>query len=162
MKKHEEVIRENIKAIELWIEQNKTEKEIAKDLGMAYSTFRRYKSQIPELKQAIANGKDAKNQEVEKALYKNAIGYNYYEQVATKVKNEVMAEDGKTILVKESVEINNVEKYKGPDLAAEKYILNNRKKTQWQEDPHKVTNDKKMLKLKEKEVNAKILELQEL
>lgn len=159
MKKHEEVIRENIKAIELWIEQNKTEKEIAKDLGMAYSTFRRYKSQIPELKQAIANGKDAKNQEVEKALYKNAIGYNYYEQVATKVKNEVMAEDGKIILVKESVEINNVKKYKGPDLAAEKYILNNRKKTQWQEDPHKVINDKKMLKLKEKEINAKTLEL---
>lgn len=157
MKKHEEVIRENLKSIELWIEQNKTEKEIAKELGMAYSTFRRYKSQISELKKAITNGKDAKNQEVEKALYKNALGYNYYEQVATKVKNEVMAKDGKTILLKESVEINNVKKYKGPDLAAEKYILNNRKKAQWKEDPHRVANDKKLIELKEKEVNSKVI-----
>ena len=76
-----------------------------------------------------------------------------------KVKEEVLAEDGTTILVKEHVEVREIEKYKGPDLAAQKYWLNNMKKTKWADDPNKVANDKKLTKLKEKEINSKALDL---
>ena len=98
--------------------------------------------------------KEARNEQVEDALFKCAKGYHYYEEVATKVKEEVEGENG-TVLVKEDVKISLVKKYKGPDREAQKYWLNNRKKPQWKDDPNKVENDKKALKLKEKELSGK-------
>jgi hypothetical protein len=155
MKSIEEVIKDNLSLIESMVEQNATDKEIAEKIGIGYSTFKRYKAQNSELKQIIAQGKDKKNQSVEQALYKCCIGYSYYEEVPTKVKSEVLADDGQTILTQEDVKISKVKKYKGPDLAAQKYWLNNKEKAKWKEDPHAVDNAKKLTKLKEKEVNSK-------
>jgi hypothetical protein len=107
----------------------------------------------------LAVAKDKKNQEVEQALFKLAKGYHYYEEVPTKVKEEVVADDGTTILQKEDVKISTVKKYKGPDLNAQKYWLNNKDKAHWKDDPNKVANDKKLTKLKEKEINSKTIEL---
>lgn len=155
----EDIIESRLDEIESWVENNNTDKEIAEKLGIAYSTFRKYKSTNVALKGRIATAKDKKNQEVEKALYKGCIGYHYYEEVATKVKEECMADDGQTVLVKEAVQVVNVKKYRGPDLNAQKYWLNNRDKAKWQEDPNKVANDKKLTKLKEKEINSKTIQL---
>jgi hypothetical protein len=96
---------------------------------------------------------------VEKALLNNCLGYKYYEEIATKVKEEVLAEDGKTILIKESVVVKSVKKYKGPELAAQKFWLINRQNKKWREDPNKVENDNKLTRLKEKEINAKSIEI---
>ena len=152
----EEIIECNLDNIEAWVEGNNTDKEIAKKLGVAYSTYRKYKSTNVALKGRIATAKDKKNQEVEKALFKKCIGYKYTEEVATKIKEEVLAADGKTILVRESVDIKEVKKYSGPDLGAQKFYLVNRVGAKWKEDPNKVSNDKKLTNLKEKEVNAKV------
>lgn len=154
----EEIIECNLDKIGQWVEGNNTDKEIAEKLGVAYSTYRKYKSTNVALKGIIATAKDKKNQEVEKALFKKCIGYKYTEEVATKIKEEVLAEDGQTILVKESVVVKEVKKYSGPDLGAQKFYLTNRSGTKWKDDPHKVENDKKLTKLKEKEVNAKVIE----
>ena len=62
-------------------------------------------------------------------------------------------------MVKEDVKISLVKKHKGPDVVAIRYWLNNRKKAQWKDDPNKVENDKKALKLKEKEVNSRVIEV---
>lgn len=158
MKANEEKINESLSKIESWVAEGQTDKEIAEKLGIPYSTFRRYKKEKSELKVAIAQGKDKKNDNVIQALYKNCTGYKYYEETPVKVKEEVIADDGTTVLVKERVEVKSIKKYKPPDLAAQKYWLNNRDKTKWQDDPHKVTNDKKLTKLKEKEVNSKLIE----
>lgn len=155
---YEKKINNSLTEIESWVSDGKTDKEIAEKLGMSYSTFRRYKKENADLKSAIAQGKDKKNDNVVAALYKCCTGYKYYEEVAMKVKEEVLAEDGQTVLVKEHVEVNSVKKYRGPDLAAQKYWLNNRDKTKWKDDPNKVENDKKLTKLKEKEVNSKVIE----
>ena len=159
MKEYEDKINKSLDSIESWVSGGQTDKDIAEKLEIPYSTFRRYKSQNADLKAAIAQGKDKKNQNVVAALYKNCIGYKYYEEVANKVKEEVLADDGQTVLVKEHVEVVTVKKYKGPDLAAQKYWLNNRDKAKWSEDPNKVSNDKKLTKLKEKEVNSKTLDI---
>lgn len=158
MKANEEKINESLSKIESWVAEGQTDKEIAEKLGIPYSTFRRYKREKSELKATIAQGKDKKNDNVIQALYKNCTGYKYYEETPVKVKEEVIADDGTTVLVKERVEVKSIKKYKPPDLAAQKYWLNNRDKTKWQDDPHKVTNDKKLTKLKEKEVNSKVIE----
>lgn len=155
MKDYEKKIKDSLNQIESWVEQGMTDKEIAQKLGMSYSTFRRYKSQNSDLKGAIAQGKDKNKQLVEQALFKCCTGYSYYEEVPTKIKEEVMSEDGQTVLVKEDVKISKVKKYKGPDLAAQKYYLNNRDKTKWKEDPTKADLGKKGLKIKEKEIESK-------
>lgn len=151
----ENVIEENLKDIEKWVSEGMSEKKIAKKLGMAYSTFRKHKAEMSALKEAIKAGLEEKKQAVEEALFKKCIGYHYYEQVATKVKKETLSDDGNTVLVNEEVEVTEVKKYSPPDLNGIKYYLNNRDKTKWSEDPNKVANDKKIIKLKEKEVNDK-------
>lgn len=152
MKSIEETIMDNLTSIESMVSDGQTDKEIAEKLGISYSTFRRYKKENVDLKAAIAQGKDKKNQNVAAALYKCCIGYKYYEEVATKVKTEVLAEDGKTILTNEDVIVKSIKKYRGPDLNAQKFWLGNRDKTKWQEDPHKVANDKEITKIKKKQV----------
>ena len=163
MKSIEEIIESNMNLKmpkrKSMAESNSTDKEIAEKLGVGYSTFKRHKSQNRALKELMAQCKDKKNEEVERSLFKCCNGYKYKEEVAVKVKEEVLAEDGTTILVKEHVEVREIEKYKGPDLAAQKYWLNNMKKTKWADDPNKVANDKKLTKLKEKEINSKALDL---
>ena len=152
------IIYDSLTLIESMVEQNLTDKEIAEKVGVTYSTFKRFKAQNSELKAIIAQGKDKKNQTVEQSLFKCCNGYKYYEEVVTKVKTETLAADNITVLVNEDVVISNVKKYKGADLAAQKYWLNNKNKAKWKDDPNKVANDIKLTKLKEKEVNAKVVE----
>ena len=57
------------------------------------------------------------------------------------------------------MKVSKIKKYKGPDVNAQKYWLNNRKKAQWKEDPNKAENDKKVLKLKEREIASKNIEI---
>ncbi|NOW93098.1 transcriptional regulator with XRE-family HTH domain [Clostridium beijerinckii] len=156
---YQELIESRLDEIESWVEYGETDKDIAEKLGVGYSTYRKYKTDSVALKGAIATGKDKANQSVEKALLNNCLGYKYTEEVATKVKEEVLADDGKTILVQEKVVVKPVKKYSKPDLAAQKFWLVNRKSKMWSEDPNKVLNDKKLTKLKEKEANSKIIGL---
>lgn len=148
---YEELINNSLDKIESWVEGGDTDKDIAEKLGIGYSTYRKYKKDNVALRGAIATGKDKANQEVEKSLLKLCKGYKYYEEVANKVKEEVLADDGKTVLVKEHVEVVNVKKYKSPELAAQKFWLVNRKNKAWKEDPNKVNNDSELLKLKKQE-----------
>jgi hypothetical protein len=133
-----------------------TDKEIIEKLGISASTWKRKKAQNKIIKEAIDELIDARNQQVEEALFKVCTGYSYYEEVVTKVKEEVLADYGQTLLTKEDVKISKVKKYRGPDVVAQKYWLNNKKKAVWKDDPHKVDNDKKLTKLKEKEFDNKV------
>ena len=159
MRSVEETVKDSLKLIESMVEEGSTDEEIAKKIGISYSSFKRHKSQNSELKAIIAQCKDKKNDMVEQSLFKCCNGYIYHEEVATKVKEEVLDKDTNIILVKEDVKVVKVKKYKGADLAAQKYWLNNKKKATWKEDPHKVENDKKLTKLKEKEVESKVIKL---
>lgn len=130
------------------------DKDIIEMLGISASTWKVKKAKNSKLRQALDEITDERNQEVEEALFKCCKGYSYYEEVATKVKEEVQGENG-VVLLKEDVKISKVKKYRGPDIAAQKYWLNNRKKAAWKDDPHKVENDRKSLKLREKEAENK-------
>lgn len=141
------------------VKGGKTDKEIIEMLNISPSTWKRKKAQNLKIREALEELADNRNQEVEEALFKCCTGYSYYEEIVTKVKNEVLAEDGQTILTNEDVKISKVKKYRGPDINAQKYWLNNKKKAVWKDDPHGVENNKKLTKLKEKEVNSKVIEM---
>lgn len=155
----DEIIETNLIAVISMLKDGCKDKEIIEFLGISRSAWKAKKNTNTKLKQAIDEVKDERNELVEESLFKCCTGYSYYEEVVTKVKEEVLAEDGTTILSKEDVKISKVKKYKGPDVNAQKYWLNNRKKALWKDDPHKVANDKKLTNLKEKEVNSKVIEV---
>lgn len=152
----DEIIESNLTQVISMLKDDCKDKEIIEFLGISRSAWKAKKNNNLKLKQAIDEVKEARNEQVEDALFKCCTGYHYYEEVVSKVKEEVLAEDG-TVLLKEDVKVSKLKKYKGPDVNAQKYWLNNRKKAQWKDDPNKVDNDKKALKLKEKEIESKVL-----
>ncbi|MDM0465520.1 Xaa-His dipeptidase [Clostridium perfringens] len=154
---YDEYLESCVDRIKTMVSDGLTDKEISEKLGISYSTWKNKKAKNKVIRDAIEEVKDTRNQEVEEALFKNCKGYHYYEEVPTKVKEEVVNEKG-TVLTVERVVVSTVKKWKAADLAAQKYWLNNRKKATWKEDPNKVENDRKALKLKEKELNSKIIE----
>ncbi|WP_186430892.1 Xaa-His dipeptidase [Clostridium sp. BSD9I1] len=148
-------LEEQLALIISMIKDGAKDKEIIETLGISASTWKRKKAQNTKIKEALEELTDARNQQVEESLFKVCTGYSYYEEVVTKVKEEVLADDGETILTKEDVKISKVKKYRGPDINAQKYWLNNKKKAVWKDDPHKVENDKKLTKLKAKDMENK-------
>ena len=150
----DEIIESNLTQVISMLKDGCKDKEIIEFLGISRSAWKAKKNSNSKLKQAIDEVKEARNEQVEDALFKCCTGYHYYEEVVTKVKEEVEGDNG-TVLLKEDVKVSKVKKFARPDVNAQKYWLNNRKKASWKDDPNKVENDKKALKLKEKEINNK-------
>ena len=152
----DEIIEDNLTQVISMLKDGCKDKEIIEFLGISRSAWKAKKNSNTKLKQAIEEVKEVRNEQVEDALFKCCTGYHYYEEVPTKIKEEVITEDG-TVLLKEDVKVSKVKKYRGPDVNAQKYWLNNRKKASWKDDPNKVDIDKKVLKLKEKEIDSKVI-----
>lgn len=151
---YDEFLEKSVDRIKTMVSDGLTDKEISEKLGISYSTWKNKKAKNKVIRDAIDEVKDTRNQEVEEALFKNCKGYHYYEEVPTKVKEEVINEKG-TVLTVEKVVVSTVKKWKSADLAAQKYWLNNRKKATWKENPNAVELKRKELKLKEKEIDGK-------
>ena len=153
----DEIIESNLTQVISMLKDGCKDKEIIEYLGISRSAWKAKKNNNLKLKQAIDEVKEVRNEQVEDALFKCCTGYHYYEDVVTKVKEDILTDDG-IVLVKEDVKISKVKKFAKPDVNAQKYWLNNRKKAAWKDDPNKVDIDRKNLKLKEKEINSKIIE----
>lgn len=89
--KYETHVKPNLEQIKKWAEQGATEKQIAEQLGVAYSSFNEYKKQFPELSE-ILKEKDMNPlvEELRSALVKRALGFEYKE------KKEYIKEDPMT------------------------------------------------------------------
>lgn len=148
------VIESGLKQVKSMLEEGKTDKDIAKELGISYASYKNYKAKDLAIKAIYDEVKNTRNEEVENSLFKLCTGFTYTEEIATKVKEEFKDDDG-NILVKEDVKVVRVKKMKLPELAAQKYWLNNKKKAIWKDDPYKVDVDKKVVKIKEKELELK-------
>lgn len=154
----DEIIETNLTQVISMLKDGCKDKEIIEYLGISRSAWKAKKNNNIKLKYAIDEVKEQRNGEVEDSLFKCCKGYAYYEEVPTKVKEEYESDNG-TILTREVVVLSKVKKYKAPDVNAIKYWLNNRKKALWKENPSKIDIDKKALKLKEKEVESRVITL---
>jgi hypothetical protein len=95
--------------IEGWARNGLTDEQISNNLGVAYSTFRKYRDQYPALSAALKKGKEVIDMEVENALLKRALGYRY---------KEITEEGGEVTKV--------VTKEVQPDTTAQIFWLRNR------------------------------------
>lgn len=79
---------EGLLRIEGWARDGLADKQIAENIGVAYSTFREWVKKFPALSASLKKSKDVADRQVENALFKRAIGFEYtedtYELIADK------------------------------------------------------------------------------
>lgn len=136
-----------------WMRNGATEEEVYKKLGISHQTFYRYKKQHSELLEALKTREEADAQ-VEAALFKRAIGYDYYETISKQRINK----DGSV-----SEEVNKILKHVEPDTTAALAWLNNRRKETWRQKQEQVNTTKateidEFIQAVEKSVTDKIKE----
>lgn len=113
--KYETNIKPYFDQIKKWLEQGATERQIAKQLGVAYSTYNAYKVKYSEFAELIKT-KDMKPlvEELRSALVKRALGFEYKESKSywRIPKGSVKKEDAECIYKEE------YKKYQPPDTTA--------------------------------------------
>ena len=116
---------DGLTAIEGWAREGATDSDISKKIGVVLSTFCEWKNRFPQISEALKKGKAPVDFEVENALLKRALGFEYVE------KKKVRMPDG-------SERIENTVKYVVPDTTAQIFWLKNRRPDKWR-DKHEVT-----------------------
>ena len=112
-----------------------TDLEIAKKLDISISSFAKYKKKHPAIAEALQKNKEVVDFQVENALLKRAMGYQY---------DEVKEEYEMGVLVKRTVTTKIVV----PDVTAQIFWLKNRNATEWR-DRREVDNTLALTKLDE-------------
>lgn len=67
--------------LEGWAREGLIDEQIAKNMGIACSTYYEWKKKSPEISEALKKNKDMVDFEVENALYKNAMNGNVTAQI---------------------------------------------------------------------------------
>lgn len=135
---YESKIKPRFAEIEKWIKNGATERQVAHNIGVAYSTFNKYKVDKKEFSELLKNSKQSLVIELRGALVKKALGFKY-----TEIKKYIKHEDGKPITY-----IEETTKTALPDVAALNLCLKNY-------DPDNWANDPQALKMKEKELELR-------
>ena len=78
--KYKNSVEPRLDYVRKWAEQGASEEQIAKHLGVAYSTFREYKKKYPALAAALNVSREKLVDELRSALVKAAVGYEYKEK----------------------------------------------------------------------------------
>ena len=121
-----------------------TDEDIAKELGIGYSTWCRYKKDYEELREVLKGGRRKLVKNAKSWLIKKAEGFDYTE---TKEIYELNIETGE-------LEVTKVEKNTKralPDVAAINLLLKNYDKDNWSNDPQMMEIRRKELELREKQ-----------
>lgn len=105
-----------------------SDEQIAYHCGVSYSTFNRYKSNYPELVEALLIGRELSDIMVENALFKRAVGYSYTE---TTQEAKLDKDSGEYIMRT----TKKVRKHVVPDVEAAKFWLKNRRTKDWKDNP---------------------------
>lgn len=136
--------------LEGWARDGLTDEQIAHNMGIHPSTYYKYCNDFIEIRKAIKKGKAPVDVQVENALLKRALGYEYTE---THIRREVIGykvENGQRIpiLGKKSYE-EVVKKTMPPEVLAQIYWLKNRRPDKWRDkpDPGKGANDDPLTEL---------------
>ena len=74
--KYDTHVKDKLILVEGWARDGLTEEQIARNLGISYSTFKDYKNKHSALLTALKKGNEVVDYEVENALYKAAINGN--------------------------------------------------------------------------------------
>lgn len=114
--KYEEWLTEDgLLKLEAWARNGLTDEQIAANMGVSAVSLWKYKTDHISIFNALKRGKEVVDIQVENALFKRAIGYEYTEECMTK--------EG----------VVRLKKYAHPDTTAQIFWLKNRNPKAWRD-----------------------------
>lgn len=162
--KYETCVLPRLEEIKRWIENGMSQKQVAKNLGIAESTFNEYKTEFPEFSEAIKKARMRTVLGLRSALVKRACGYNYDEKkiVTTVIK---FPESVRKVLEDAGIDVESLERPKlvrteittkriPEDVAAINLALKNFDRENWSNDWKAQELKEEELKLKKKKVES--------
>ena len=113
---------EGLLKLEGWARDGLTDEQIAQSIRISRETLYAWKKKYPDISYALKRGKEIVDRQVENALLRRALGYEY-EEVKEKFEYGEITE--RTVTKKEVV----------PDTTAQIFWLKNRKPDKWRDKP---------------------------
>lgn len=111
---------EGLLKIEGWARDGLTDKQVAYNMNIAESTLHEWKKKYSVLSESLKRGKEVVDRQVENALLKRALGYEFKETT------QELTEDGMRVT-------KVITKQQAPDTTAQIFWLKNRKPQEWRE-----------------------------
>lgn len=111
---------EGLLKLEGWARDGLTDEQIAQNMGIGNRTLYEWKQKYPQISQSLKRGKEVVDRQVENALLKRAIGYEY-EEVSEKYESGILTEKKVT------------KKQVTPDVTAQIFWLKNRRPDKWKD-----------------------------
>lgn len=106
---------EGLIKIKGWAMDGLIDEQIAHNMGITTKTLYEWKNKYSVISEVLKEGKEVIDRQVENALLKRALGYEYEEEVSTKMG------------------IEKITKYSHPDTTAQIFWLKNRKRIEWRD-----------------------------
>lgn len=111
---------EGLLKIEGWARDGLTDKQVAHNMNIAESTLHEWKKKYSVLSESLKRGKEVVDRQVENALLKRALGYEFKETT------QELTEDGMRVT-------KVITKQQAPDTTAQIFWLKNRKPGEWRD-----------------------------
>ncbi|WP_142974162.1 transposase [Enterococcus casseliflavus] len=111
---------EGLLKIEGWAHDGLTDKQVAHNMNIAESTLHEWKKKYSVLSESLKRGKEVVDRQVENALLKRALGYEFKETT------QELTEDGMRVT-------KVITKQQAPDTTAQIFWLKNRKPQEWRD-----------------------------
>lgn len=119
-KYQEWLTKEGLLRLQGWARDGLTDEQIAENIGINVCTLYDWKNKYPNIAEALKDGKDVADRQVENALFKSALGYTF-DEVTKELKDD------------ELVVTKVVHKEVQPNTTAQIFWLKNRKRVEWRD-----------------------------
>jgi len=144
--------------LQAWARDGLTDAQIAHNCGIRESTLYVWKAKYTEISEALKEGKEVVDRQVENALLKRALGYEYIETTRERVVVGIDEETHKPI--HEMALTKTVTKMVIPDTTAQIYWLKNRKRDIWKDSHDRAEIERERLELDKEKAASEIKEKQ--
>lgn len=114
--------------LEGWARDGLTDEQLAEKMNIGVRTLYEWKIRYPQISQTLKKGKEIVDIQVENALLKRALGYDFQEE-----KIEKSDKDG--------VKITQTLKHIPPDTTAQIFWLKNRRPDKWRDKPREAAEE---------------------
>ena len=121
--------------LEGWARDGLTDEQIARNCRISRQTLNEWRNTYPSISDAIKKGKEVVDIEVENALLKRALGYEY---------TETMVEESEN-----GFKMRKTTKFIPPDVTAQIFWLKNRRSEVWREKQVVEVSEESLAKAKE-------------
>lgn len=126
--KYESHVKHRLETIRAWKRHGLTDEEICKNLGIGRESFYLYKRKHPELSEALKSGLDDSVAQVENALFRSGLGYEYEEVKIISEPTGKLDADGNPVILERT---EKTTKHIPGNVTAQIFYLKNRSPKEW-------------------------------